>query len=144
METHNSTNITDNQLLMFSLNNMTASDANTYQTVDKLNNDKNGNIKNGETAGGRIIRISNSSSNSLTGKHEIGHTIGLRHHSAGLMTSSSSNENRNDQIYVTYIEEILKGSLPNRNGIPGAGKGHLFVNGEKFDRRVFKKVRKTK
>ena len=143
-ETQGYTNISGNQLLMFSLYNMATSDTNTYLTVDNIKNDNNDNIVNGRTTEGRIIRINNSSSNSLTGKHEIGHTIGLGHHSAGLMTPSSSDVNRNDQIYTTYIKEILKGSLPNRKGIPGAGKGHLFFNGEKFDRRFFNKVRKTK
>ena len=143
-ETQEFTNISDNQLLTFSLNNIATSDTNTYLTVDNIKNDNNDNIVNGRTNEGRIIRINNSSSNSLTGKHEIGHTIGLGHHPAGLMTPSSSDVNRNDQIYATYIKEIIKGSLPNRKGVPDTGKGHLFFNGEKFDRRVFNQVRKTK
>ena len=126
------------------LKNVATADANTYLTVDNLDNDNDGNIVNGVTNKGRSIRISKSSSNSLTGKHEIGYTVGLGHHPAGLMTLSSSDDNRDDQIYATYIKEILKGSLPYRNGIPDAGKGHLFINGEKFDRRVFNKVKKTK
>ncbi len=142
MITQNISNLSDSQSLYNSLNSSGDVDTNTYQTVDKLDNDDFGNAKNGETRSGRIIRI--CSSNPLTGKHEMGHTAGLGHHPAGLMTSSSSDENRNDQIYETYIKEILKGSLPNRNGVPDAGKGHLIVNGENFDSHVFNRIRKNK
>ena len=58
------------------------------------------------------------------------------------MFTPSSDDNRNDQIYETYIKEILKGSLPNRNGVPHAGTGHLIVNGENFDSHVFNRIRK--
>ena len=142
MLTQNISNLSESQSLYYSLNSCGFVDTNTYQTVDKLNNDDYGNAKNGETRSGRIISI--CSSNPLTGKHEMGHTVGLGHHPAGLMTSSSSDENRNDQIYATYIKEILKGFLPDRNGVPDAGKGHLIVNGENFDSHVFNRIRKNK
>ena len=41
---------------------------------------------NGKTTGGNFIQVKNSKSNCDTGAHEMGHSLGLKHDTSGLMT----------------------------------------------------------
>ena len=54
--------------------------------------------KNGETLGGRLVKVKKGNAKTRTGAHEIGHTVGLQHSDSGLMTAASSDHRRSDHV----------------------------------------------
>ena len=80
--------------------------ANTYMTVSKL--DPN---VNGKCASGKFIYVTEERANTETGAHEMGHTLGLLHSKKGLMTATSSDTNRTDDISVNEIETIINRAI---------------------------------
>ena len=88
--------------------------------------------QNGGTRGGRLVFVTPRSTKTLTGAHEIGHTVGLQHSGAGLMTAASSDPERSDNVNKTEIKNIIKRAVNGKpskdeNGNP-AGRGHFHNN----------------
>ena len=88
--------------------------------------------KNGETQSGRLITVAKGRATSLTGAHEIGHSVGLQHSNVGLMTAASSDPNRSDKVSKSEVKSIIKRAV---QGEPlkdfhgnSAGKGHFHNN----------------
>ena len=85
--------------------------------------------KNGETNSGRLVTVAEGRASSSTGAHEIGHSVGLQHSNAGLMTPASSDPSRANKIskgeIKTIIQRAVKGTpLKDENG-NSAGKGYF-------------------
>lgn len=100
----------------------------------------NSNI-NGETQSGRLVTIDPQKATSLTGAHEVGHTIGLQHSDAGLMTAASSDSKRSDKVSKNEVLNIIRGAV---KGKPtkdtkgnSAGKGY-FHNTSEYPHKKFK------
>lgn len=76
-----------------------------------------------------------------TGAHEVGHTIGLQHSDAGLMTAASSDSKRSDKVSKNEVLNIIRGAV---KGKPtkdtkgnSAGKGY-FHNTSEYPHKKFK------
>lgn len=102
--------------------------ANTYEIIPDFN-DPN---KNGITVEGNKIGVKFSQRNGTTGAHEVGHTLGLIHSTSGLMTASSTDFNRSNDLNVVGIKDMIAYPIRrkiNSEGFVKAGKGSLnFLN----------------
>ena len=117
--------------------------ANTYMTVSKL--DPN---VNGKCASGKFIYVTEERANTETGAHEMGHTLGLLHSKKGLMTATSSDTNRTDDISVNEIETIINRAIIGTplDDPPGnyVGKGSaIILHGTNPNPFKLKKVKVT-
>ncbi|MDD3404761.1 MAG: matrixin family metalloprotease, partial [Paludibacteraceae bacterium] len=74
-------------------------DLEKFNTVDKR--------KNGVTSQEQYIVVAADKSESETGAHEIGHTIGMEHSEEGIMTSSADNPNRSEKVSQQNIDESI-------------------------------------
>jgi len=93
-----------------SLNNARFNDnsgeANIYRVVDDSDLPEN---KNGTTTDlGTYVRVKNSKSNDLTGAHEVGHLLGVKHNTEGLMAPGADDFARSNKILKTDVRDILK------------------------------------
>ena len=102
--------------------------ANTYEIVSDFNNPN----KNGITVEGNKVGVKFSQRNGTTGAHEVGHTLGLIHSASGLMTASSTDFNRSNDLNVVGIKDMIAYPIRrkiNSEGFAKAGKGSLnFLN----------------
>ncbi len=74
---------------------------------------------NGVTAGGNHVSVKQSRSSSDTGPHEVGHTLGLEHFAAGLMTSASNDPTRSSTLLKSYIKAIIKNAIKQNSDAKG-------------------------
>jgi RHS repeat-associated protein len=100
---------------------------NAYQVVtSKELKDAN---KNGTTQNGNFIMVKNTQSTADTGAHEVGHSLGLVHSSSGLMTPSSTDSHRSQNVRTGDVKDMitypLKEKQNSENGNP-AGKGTVM------------------
>lgn len=84
---------------------------------------------NGETKSGRVVTVNKNKATPLTGAHEIGHTLGMQHSDAGLMTAASSDPQRSSKVSKGEIKSMIKNAVKGKpakdtNGTP-AGKGYF-------------------
>ncbi len=89
---------------------------------------------NGQTGSGRLVTVAEGRATSSTGAHEIGHSVGLQHSNAVLMTPASSDPSRSNKVskgeIKTIIQRAVKGKpLKDEKG-NSAGKGHFHNNSE--------------
>ncbi|MEE3485749.1 MAG: RHS repeat-associated core domain-containing protein, partial [Bacteroidales bacterium] len=113
--------------------------SNVYMVIsDEKMKDKN---LNGRTVAGQKISVRESKKNTLTGPHEMGHTLGLIHSDLGLMTPSESDINRSSYIGTDEIKNMieypLRGRINSENG-NDAGKGSLMPNSFRIDLKRYK------
>ena len=116
--------------------------SNTYGVLpdaDKaFNNSNPGEITNGVTTGGAVVKVKNSKKGTDTGAHEVGHTLGLKHFLSGLMTAAGNDPAHSTTTNKFSIKGIFK-NLFKPNG--EAGKGTLNETGtapEKFNKGEIK------
>ncbi len=79
---------------------------------------------NGATRGGVDVHVRKSKSNSDTGAHEVGHTLGLKHFGRGIMTTESNSAGYDRSIKGTYITEIISNAFNDK-----VSKGHIQETG---------------
>lgn len=86
--------------------------------------------KNGSTRSGRLITVDKARATTLTGAHEVGHSVGLLHSDSGLMTAASSDTKRSGKVSKNEVKTIIKRAV---NGKPlkdtegnAAGKGGFY------------------
>ncbi|MCR4769495.1 MAG: hypothetical protein K5874_04700 [Bacteroidaceae bacterium] len=88
------------------------------------------NNTNGETKC-NLINIKDSKKHGDTGKHELGHSLGMTHSYNGIMTEASSDFNRSEDVAIINIKEMinapLKGKVNKECNNP-AGKGTIINN----------------
>ena len=88
------------------------------------------NNTNGETKC-NLINIKDSQKHGDTGKHELGHSLGMTHSYNGIMTAASSDFNRSEDVAIINIKEMinapLKGKVNKECNNP-AGKGTIINN----------------
>lgn len=97
--------------------------------------------------GGNYIEVKESRQGTETGAHEIGHAMGLKHSSKGLMTAESSNPSRSRNLDRGSVKDMisypLKGKVnseydPHKGADIPTGKGTL-INNSKFTVQQLKK-----
>ena len=98
---------------------------NTYMLKNLEDSNKNGN-----TRSGRLITVDKARATTLTGAHEVGHSVGLLHSDSGLMTAASSDTKRSGKVSKNEVKTIIKRAV---NGKPlkdtegnAAGKGRFY------------------
>ena len=100
---------------------------NSYMLIPKFDDEN----ENGETKSGRLIRVKSKNNKSLlTGEHEIGHSVGMTHSRAGLMTAASDDRRRSEHVDKDEIKSIIKNAYEGKTakdeeGNP-VGKGHFY------------------
>jgi RHS repeat-associated protein len=89
---------------------------------------------NGTTAGGNSIRVKDSRADTETGAHEVGHTLGADHTSSGILTTSSEDINRSNDINSSNISDIMNAIVgtplePNKakDTTGGLGKATIHI-----------------
>jgi len=122
---------------MGSLNTTLSADnsgqGNIYRVVPDSKLDAN---TNGTTINGNYIQVKDSQQDANTGAHEMGHTLGLDHDTKGLMTPSSTDPNRSNNINQSNVKDMISYPLRDKvnyeydsNGNKvNAGKGILINN----------------
>ncbi len=60
------------------------------------------------------IRIGESSKGKTTVKHEIGHSLGMLHSKKGLMTASSNDPNRSEELEQQNTNDVFDSANGNR------------------------------
>jgi RHS repeat-associated protein len=128
-----STGNTDDKLKEFEMK--TPGESNIFIFRERQRSDDKMN-RNGVTYGGNKVTIVSGVEEKYlkyTGPHEMGHSLGLVHEYAGLMTVAASDELRSSYISKNQIRSIIKNSY---TGVPetyngnNAGRGHFIpVNG---------------
>jgi hypothetical protein len=83
-------------------------------------NNEEGAQTNGVTRGGNDVHVKQGRANADTGAHEVGHTLGLKHHGSGIMTSASNDGRRDNSITGKYITKIIKNASTDK-----VAKGHI-------------------
>ncbi|WP_051882075.1 RHS repeat-associated core domain-containing protein [Chryseobacterium soli] len=63
--------------------------------------------ENGVTSGGNSIRVKDSRADTETGAHEVGHSLGADHTSSGILTISSDDPNRSNDINSSNISDVM-------------------------------------
>lgn len=79
---------------------------------------------NGVTRGGNDVHVKQTRANTDTGSHEVGHTLGLKHHRSGVMTSASNDRRRDNSITGKYVSKIIKNAFTDK-----VAKGHIQETG---------------
>ena len=110
---------------------------NTYMLSGNLDE-----TKNGSTLGGAVIEVRPERSNTQTGPHEMGHTLGLDHYNRDLMTPSPNDPTRTDKVNSKMVKDIIKGALGKPKS-KDAGKGH-FIDKSNGKFNSHKKIEVTK
>ena len=115
------------------LSSNTSGEGNVYKVVDdnKLDANTNG------TTSQNFIQVKNSKKDAETGSHEVGHSLGLIHSEKGLMTASSTDPNRNNNVQSDNVSNTLNSVGSNRNNPnnvnnpieSGAGRATLHLQG---------------
>jgi hypothetical protein len=88
---------------------------------------------NGVTAGGNSIRVKDSREDSETGAHEVGHTLGADHTTSGILTTSSGDPNRSNDITSSNISDVMNAiigtpSEPNKAKTATGGLGQATIH----------------
>ena len=97
-------------------------EANIYQVRGDANFEAN---KNGTTQKGNRVYVRNTRRDSDTGAHEVGHTLGLTHSTRGIMTPSSTSNNRYGGITNGNVQQMLRYPLRGKqNSSAGIGVVH--------------------
>jgi len=118
----------------FELAKDNSGESNSYVIKDDNNPRFNENT-NGRTFNGKRIIVKKSRKDTLSGTHEVGHTLGLIHSDSGIMTSFSNDSNRTNKLLKSDVKSMikypLKGKINYENDIQKntkkhAGKGKLL------------------
>ncbi|KXB83092.1 RHS repeat-associated core domain protein [Prevotella sp. DNF00663] len=126
---------------------LTSSDRTCLNAFQVVSDDKLKELVNGSTMGGNYIEVKESRQGTETGAHEIGHAMGLKHSSKGLMTAESSNPSRSRNLDRGSVKDMisypLKGKVnseydPHKGADIPTGKGTL-INNSKFTVQQLKK-----
>ena len=126
---------------------LTSSDRTCLNAFQVVSDDKLKELVNGSTMGGNYIEVKESRQGTETGAHEIGHAMGLKHSSKGLMTAESSNPSRSRNLDRGSVKDMisypLKGKVnseydPHKGADIPTGKG-TFINNSKFTVQQLKK-----
>ncbi len=107
--------------------------SNIYQLLpdSDLNLDSN---TNGITVSGNVIKVKNSRANSCTGSHEVGHSLGLDHFTSGILTPSSNDQNRTNEINKQYVKRIITNAYNPNNKVGIGSITETGVAPEKFNK----------
>lgn len=82
----------------------TKGERNIYRVAASKDMDSN---ENGVTSGGNSIRVKDSRADTETGAHEVGHSLGADHTSSGILTISSDDPNRSNDINSSNISDVM-------------------------------------
>ncbi|MDW7691788.1 DUF6443 domain-containing protein [Flammeovirgaceae bacterium SG7u.111] len=97
-------------------------EGNIYQVSDDVHFKDN---TNGTTQFGTNVFIRDSKKMTGTGSHEIGHTLGLTHKNKGIMTASSTDNGRSNDVISLDIAQMIKyASKGKQNSSAGIGTLH--------------------
>ena len=90
---------------------------------------------NGTTSEGKSIMVKTSRAYTETGAHEIGHSLGADHSNSGILTSSSEDMNRSNDITSTNVADIMRAikstpTEPTKTKVPsgGLGRGTIHID----------------
>ena len=106
-------------------------EANSYRILSdsKVEEGTNG------TSDGRNIMVKSSRSDTETGSHEVGHTLGANHSNSGILTEASSDPNRSNNITSSNVSDVMnaiKGTPTEptkaRSASGGLGQATIYIN----------------
>jgi RHS repeat-associated protein len=98
---------------------------NVYMTGDTENANTNG-----HTSQGNIITIQPTLAKGNTGKHEIGHSLGVTHSERGLMTPGSSDPKRSTDVNSNDIRKIIEAPLNGKVNYEWTEEGKRVSSGK--------------
>ncbi len=96
--------------------------SNSYEIVNDIGTTPEGNVITGQTKYNHNINVKNSHDETLTGAHEVGHTLmnisgdpDVEHSASGVMTSYGNSEERNAVVSQETVNNIVESNGFNQN-----------------------------
>ncbi|POS00520.1 RHS repeat-associated protein, partial [Flavobacterium croceum DSM 17960] len=108
-------------------------EGNVYRVLPDAQFDPN---TNGSTSM-NYVTVRNSKKSADTGSHEVGHSLGIYHFEKGLMTDSSTDPNRTNNVYPENVSNTVYSPIKSTASEPekvakprgGAGRATLHLEG---------------